>query len=612
MLRSHWMCSSAAAVAYYSAADYFATTPGEWLGKGAVTLGLTGASNQDHFISLAHNLHPQTGEKLRPRAKEGERVGLDLTFNASKSVSIARELANGTGDDRIEDAHREAVSYVVGLIEKDMQGRVRQGYANANRTTGNLVAYRVTHRDTRINADDQMPDMNLHDHVFVFNATFDPVERQWKAAELGQIKHDLPYFEAAYHNRLAANLKTLGYGVERKGRAFEIAGIDRPLIEKFSRRSRYINAVADKLGIKRPESKAKLGATTRLGKTKETSEDLQGYYASRLTEAEKQQLAGLRGLPGSGKTVEEAVAYAIGHEFERRSVVEERQLYRTALQHGVGSVTPEGVEAEAKRQGLLVRGADATTKAVLAEEQKVIAFARDGRGTCRPMGSPDPSGIGGPLGVPRGKQPDPATSVPSLQAGMTRLFHGAAKLDAINEARWFSSDRRYAEGYAEKSGGENGVVYFVDMPTDHPLIEPEWPDQSIARGFHRNVELPRGMAEQAKPLAHRLMSASAQAVSSSTNDHVNETWSENSGNRTHHPPLSPRPGAHGQPRPLFPRPSHPPPRGGRHWQDAQYVSRHPPPRPAGGGAGPVRRRLTWRAPQGGLRRRRHGGPVPRG
>ena len=218
---------SSAAVAYYSAADYLATTPGEWLGKGAATLGLTGASNQDHFISLAHNMHPQTGEKLRPRAKEGERVGLDLTFNASKSVSIARELADGTGDDRIEDAHREAVGYVVGLIEKDMQGRVRQGYANANRTTGNLVAYRVTHRDTRINADDQMPDPQLHDHVFVFNATFDPVERQWKAAELGQIKHDLPFFEAAYHNRLASNLKAIGYGVERKGRAFEIAGIDR-------------------------------------------------------------------------------------------------------------------------------------------------------------------------------------------------------------------------------------------------------------------------------------------------------------------------------------------------------------------------------------------------
>ena len=38
-------------------------------------------------------------------------------------------------------------------------------------------------------------------------------------------------------------------------------------------------------------SKAKLGATTRLGKAKELADDLNGYYVSRLTDDEKQQLA---------------------------------------------------------------------------------------------------------------------------------------------------------------------------------------------------------------------------------------------------------------------------------------------------------------------------------
>ena len=47
------------------------------------------------------------------------------------------------------------------------------------------------------------------------------------------------------------------------------------------------------------------------------------------------------------------MAYAIGHEFQRQSVVETRRLYETAMRHGIGSVTPEEVEAEARRQGVL-------------------------------------------------------------------------------------------------------------------------------------------------------------------------------------------------------------------------------------------------------------------
>ena len=85
--------------------------------------------------------------------------------------------------------------------------------------------------------------------------------------------------------------------------------------------------------------------------------------------------------------------------FERKSVVDEKRLYETAIRHGIGSVTPEGVQEEAKRQGLLLKDGEATTRQVLAEEGRVIGFARDGRGTCGRMGSeagrPDvPSGLG--------------------------------------------------------------------------------------------------------------------------------------------------------------------------------------------------------------------------
>lgn len=421
MIRTHWMTSSAAAKAYYRQSDYYATTPGEWLGSGAKMLGLEGATSPEQFDSLADNLDPRTGLPLTTYTRDGRRVGLDMTFNSTKSVGIARELGgpDNAGDPRIEQAHREAVAYAMRFVERDMQARVRAAGQDSDRITGNMVAYRVTHRDTRISAEDGMPDMSLHDHVFIFNATYDPVERKWKAAQIGQIKHDAPYYEAIYHNRLASNLRELGYGIRRKDKAFEIAGVSDDLVKKFSRRRQYIKAVADKLGITSAAGMDKLGATTRLGKAKELADDLNTYYVSRLTQWERHQLADLQGKPSYLSSDEKAVRFAIDHEFYNKSVVEERRLYETALRHGIGSVTPEEVEAECQRQGVLLKNGKATTKEVLAEESRIIAFAREGRGTMRPLAKASE--------VPK----EPATLSPEQQAMVSHVLNSTDRVSLV-------------------------------------------------------------------------------------------------------------------------------------------------------------------------------------
>ena len=393
MLRTHWVTSSAAAKAYFKQTAYYASSQAEWLGKGAEKLGLSGAARLKDFDKLCDNLDPRTGELLRPLAHVDGRVGMDLTFNSTKSVGIARELAgrDNAGDPRIEKAHRDAVGYAMGILEADVRTRVRVGGKNEDRVTGNMVAYRVTHRDTRINVEDRKPDMELHDHVFVLNCTYDAVEGKWKAAQMGQIKHDAPYYEAIYHNRLASNLRDLGYGIRRKGKSFEISGISDALIKKFSRRRQYIKAVAEKLGITSGAGMDKLGATTRLGKAKESAEELREYYLGRLTADERRALGTLKGQPSYESNERDAVRYAIEHHFERQSVVDELRLYEAAIRYGIGSVTPESIKAEAKRQGLLVKGGEATTRDVLAEERRIIDFAREGRGRFGPLknGVPD-------------------------------------------------------------------------------------------------------------------------------------------------------------------------------------------------------------------------------
>lgn len=389
MLRIHTIQNAEAAKKYYSLSDYFMETPGEWLGNGALQLGLHGRAKREDFEMLCDNLDPLHGGSLTPLTRDGRRVGWDFNFNATKSVSLALEL---TGDKRVIEAHKEAVRYAMQCIEADMETRVRAGGRNENRTTGNLVGMQVVHRTTRPNKDDQLPDMSLHSHVVVFNATRDPVERKWKAAEIGQVKHDAPYYEAIYHNRLAANLQQVGYGIRRKDKAFEIEGISDELVRKFSRRSAEIEKMKafleDKYGVAiGDEAKSKLGATTRMHKVDVREENLTAYWVSRLTDKEKQQLKGLIGKPTYRSNDAQAVRFAIGHMFERKSVVDERRLYEAAIRQGIGSVTPEGVQAEAKRQGVLLKDRQATTREVLEEERRVIAFARDGRGTCRPMGN---------------------------------------------------------------------------------------------------------------------------------------------------------------------------------------------------------------------------------
>jgi conjugative relaxase-like TrwC/TraI family protein len=389
MLRIQQIANAQQAKSYYTASDYFLETPGHWIGKGAEMLGLEGRCDQRDFNDLCDNINPATGQTLTVVTRDGRRTGWDFNFNATKSVSIARELA---GDECVEEAHREAVEYAMSHLEKDMAARVRIDGSDDDRKTGNLVGMHVIHRTTRPNRDDQLPDMSLHSHVVVFNATFDTKEDRWKAAQIGQIKHDAPYYEAIYHNRLACNLRELGYGIRRRNKSFEIAGISDELIKKFSRRSAAVEARKDEIEEEKgvvltPEVKATLGAKTRLNKVDLRQDDLTPYWLSRLTEAEEEQLGTLIGQASYISSNDKAVSFAIEDSFYRNSVVEAKRLYEVALRNGIGSVDVDGIHRECKSQGVLLRDDEATTRTVLAEEGRIIGIAREGRGKVAPLRS---------------------------------------------------------------------------------------------------------------------------------------------------------------------------------------------------------------------------------
>jgi conjugative relaxase-like TrwC/TraI family protein len=398
MLRITESKSALAAKAYFDRAlrhaDYYqkgAEIQGHWYGLGAARFGLTGEVTRHAFQSLIDNRHPLTGDKLTPRQKADRRVGADFTFNAPKSVSLLHALS---GDARILEAFRKAVIATMRDVERDVKTRVRMGGKNEDRVSGNMVWAEFLHLTAR--PVDGVPDPHMHIHAYALNLTHDGKEQRWKAAQLGDIVGERPYYEAVFLSRLARYMRGLGYEIDPHGKYWDIAGLSRPTIEKFSRRTAEIDEAAAELKIIDPDAKGALGAKTRAHKRLDlTDAELKGHWLRRLDVRERVTLDGLAakarlgGLPISKTAAREAAQLAIDHAFERASVASERKLLADALIKSYGRATPEEVIAAAERVGLMrgtIKGRRViSTKAVLAEEERLVAFARAGRASCRPL-----------------------------------------------------------------------------------------------------------------------------------------------------------------------------------------------------------------------------------
>ena len=233
--------------------------------------------------------------------------------------------------------------------------------------------------------------------AFVFNTTWDKHERAWKAGQFCELKRDAPYYAAGFHARLARRLEELGIATERTKHGWEVAGIPASAVRKFSRRTEVIEAEAKRKGITDAKQKAELGAKTRQRKQKELSvAELQAEWSARLSPGERAAIVatgeriGGRAAARDAGAAGKAVAHAIAHGFERGSVLPERTLLAEAMKHAVGKATPEEVERAMRAQDLVFGERNGqrmvTTREVLAEEMRMLAFARDGRGTAEKLG----------------------------------------------------------------------------------------------------------------------------------------------------------------------------------------------------------------------------------
>lgn len=412
MLRITVSKHAAAASKYFeeglSKQDYYSEkgeVNGLWHGRTAERLGLSGEVTKSDFEKLASNQHPQTEEQLTVRNSPNRRAGYDATFSAPKSVSLVYSM---TQDEDILRAFHAATKDTMKEIELDMQTQAGQGKSKHYEKTGNIAWAGFTHfraRPVEVETNQgkvQVPDPHLHQHCFIFNATWNENKERYQAIELGTIKENAPYYEAVFNSKLAKNLQEYGYAIERNDRDFELKGFDRKVVEKFSQRTNEIEKKAKELGITYIEDKAALGGKSRQGKRKDLLGDhLQTIWNDRLDSKEKALIAQSKSSGGNYDPdnekihAKEALAYSLSHHLERVSTITEKRLLGEAIKKGYGETTPEAIiEAYQNRADILSQTSKRngektiTTEQALSEEQQLIEAARQGRGNYDPI-NPD-------------------------------------------------------------------------------------------------------------------------------------------------------------------------------------------------------------------------------
>lgn len=376
---------------------------GQWRGKGADILGLGQGSNvtKEQFNQLLEGKHPETGKNLTQRIRKDRRPGTDLTFSVPKSVSLAWAI---TEDEQILEALQQSVRETMERdIEPLMQRRVRTGkhaWTKQKAQTGKLIYADFLHKTSRPVKGSADP--HLHVHAFVINWTQQNGKNY--AGEFEEIVRQRPSLQAKFEARLARKLNhELGYNVEhtrflqsgRMKNGWEIKGIERSTIEKFSQRTAQVEQHARENNVKEAEAKGKLGKVTREQKdTGKSVEQLRQQWDSRLTDKERKAFANLKrgSTKSKGESEQDAaqrsVDYALEHHLYRQSTVERHQVAGTALEHGL-TLSPEQIKKAIDHSGVIQRELDSdgskrqmvTTREVLNAEKKMIAFARDGRGT---------------------------------------------------------------------------------------------------------------------------------------------------------------------------------------------------------------------------------------
>ena len=401
--------SSGQAASYFESDDYYSeggVSPSEWQGEGARALDLEGEVDRETFKELLDGNLPD-GTTLGTNKSDvlEHRPGWDLTLSAPKSVSV---MALVSGDERLVEAHAEAVEVTMAFIEEfAAETRVRGEDGVEHVQTGNLVIASFLHQTSR------EEDPQLHTHNVILNMTQDE-DGTWRSLESRPLYQIQKAAGEIYRQELAHRVVQLGYEIEvGKDSNFEIKGLSRDLLLAFSERSSQIekhleargkdraSASAEEKQIAALDTREAKGEIDRAGLVqgwRDKADELgfdqakrQGlvHAAEHLAGNDRRTLI----IKGEAETLAHtAVAFAHNKLGERQAVFSSVDLQKEAGRFGMGKVDNAAIRdamAQAVERGELVHrtfinrqgreNQGYTTRANLDYEQRLLNAEMRGR-----------------------------------------------------------------------------------------------------------------------------------------------------------------------------------------------------------------------------------------
>lgn len=386
------------------------TIQGEWHGRLAEQFGLSGAVGAEEFARLSEGQHPETGNQLvlhravhEYRNADGKtvspvehRAGWDATFSAPKSISLTALVG---GDDRVREAHREAVNVALNELEKYTQARI--GGNHPAETTGQFVAAKFEHDTAR--PVDGYAAPQLHTHVVIFNMT-ERENGKMRALQPRSLFESQQFATAVYQSHLTYKLRSLGYEIEAgKSGAPDIKGYTQEYLDASSPRRQQIEEALSRSGFTGPEAAQIAAHNTRdkkvilspdqiLAAHRQIANEFGNQADTVVAEARKRRKEQAHEHPEHERRqqVREAVTFARDKGFEREAVVDERALYVNALRRGMGEMTYPEVRASFEARiasgefkEMVGNGHEAgrrfTTAATIKAENDIVQKVQDGQ-----------------------------------------------------------------------------------------------------------------------------------------------------------------------------------------------------------------------------------------
>ncbi|NOR70362.1 MAG: relaxase domain-containing protein [Methylomarinum sp.] len=248
--------------------DYYANhgEAGQWFGKGAAELGLTGDVTAEDFGRMLLAID-QNGEKMVVNGgDENRRAGWDLTFSADKSVSSLWASSSPALAAQIKLAHDNAVAKAMSFIQDDGGIAARRGKGGIELENAKMIAAQFSHGTSR------SQDPQLHTHNFLMNLA----QRQdgsWGAVQSKEFFVRKMAAGALYRVELANQMQQLGFDIERDKRTFQVKGVSEDLQKHWSKRRQQVVAEMNKHGGKSAKS-AEAAALSSRSKKEEVDQEL--------------------------------------------------------------------------------------------------------------------------------------------------------------------------------------------------------------------------------------------------------------------------------------------------------------------------------------------------